>query len=177
MKSPSRALINFCASILLPLLFSCSTPKKAQQLWSPVDATDSQYTGNATIPDAYDVYRLQVTQITDALRTAGTTRDEARVVELPGPTGPMRFVIWKSGVVSAELAAKFPSLVAYEGVATDSDVIKLRMETPQAGLQVMVMERSEQWFISPFDPENDIYMVYKKSDLTVPNTFWEGKNE
>ena len=108
----------------------------------------------------------------------GISEEEAILIQLPDPNGNIgTFKVWQSKVVSDKLLKKYPSLASYKGFRTSDVTTKIRMELPKTGLQVMVLENTSTWFISPYRVEDDIYMLYYKSALETENTFWEGKIE
>ncbi len=128
------------------------------------------------LPSEYRVYRFEVEMLRDALKDVGDSEDESLLVQLPDPddnVGP--FKVWQSGVVTKQMARKYPHLIAYKGFRTSDVTSRIRMELPKSGMHVMVISEGNTWFISPLDVESDLYMVYRKDALSGVNSFWEGK--
>jgi len=164
------------ATILLMCLMSCASYKSGPDLWTSAEVPDDWPTDNVNLPSAYQVFRFEIDILRDALKGVGDNEDTSLLVQLPDPennVGP--FKVWRSGVVTKEMARKYPDLITYQGFRTSDTSTRIRMEVPKSGMQVMVMAEEVTWFISPIDTRTDLYMVYRKDDLPGVNKFWEGK--
>ncbi len=163
--------------LLVVISIGCAGIKNSKTLWEPLPTESAQPTVDLTLPSNFSLYQLDLELLKGALNEVGNNENSSIIMQLPDPngnTGP--FKVWKSSIVSEKLLKKFPSLASYKGFRTSDIGTKIRMETPPSGLQVMVTEPGNTWYISPFRPEEDIYMLYYKSDLKKENKFWEGKN-
>ncbi len=160
--------------VLLFTLSACSTSRKITALWVPASLSD-QADAPEVLPTDFALYRLDVSLLTESLKEVGADQEEGLFVQFPGPDGTMNnFKIWSSSVVSEVLLEKYPNLRAFQGFAL-SDESNIRMELPDQGLQVMVRSVGKTWFIAPYDKEQELYMVFYKTDFPSDNKFWEGR--
>lgn len=156
------------------ILGACSASKKATSLWKPVTATD-QTTAPDVLPSEFGLYQIDIDLLSTSLKGVGTNEETGIIVQFPDPEGNVgSFKVWRSSVVSDALLEKYPNLRAYQGFNI-ADQSEIRMELPEAGLQIMVRTNGLTWFISPYDAEQRLYMAYHKSALPSNNQFWESR--
>ncbi|MEM9324867.1 MAG: hypothetical protein AAGA85_04400 [Bacteroidota bacterium] len=164
------------ATVSLAMLLSCASYRKGPDLWTSAQIPEGMAVDSLTLPTHYQVFRFEVDMLRDALKDVGDSENESLLVQLPDPEnaiGP--FKVWQSGVVSRQMARKYPGLIAYKGFCTSDVTSKIRMEVPTTGMQVMVITAEDTWFISPLDSASNLYMMYRKEDFPGGNQFWEGK--
>ena len=169
-----RITMLICCLILLS---GCRTNRSVTTLWEQVEVEEVMANTKSLLPDKYTLFKFDVDLLKEALEDVGSDEANAIIVQLPDPgvnTGP--FKICRSSIVSEKLLKKFPSLASYKGFRTSDVAAKIRLETPPPGLQVMVTETGKTWYIAPYNAEEDVYMLFEKTDLNSPNKFWEGKN-
>ena len=156
---------------------ACSGNRKVTALWESVPLGGKESVLEV-LPSEYALYQLDIDQLKQALKNTGSQADEGIFVQFPDPAGTMQnFKVWSSGVVSEKLKAKYPDLNAYQGFNASEVSVKVRLEVPRSGLQVMVADGTNTWFIAPFDPAERLYLVFYKRDLSIENQFWEGRIE
>ncbi len=161
---------------ILFLVVACAGNRRAVALWSAHDLESTPSTVEGVLPKQYSLFQFNINLLKEGLQDVGNSEDESILVQLPDPNGDIGpFKIWQAQVVSAKLLKKYPSLANYKGFRTSDVSTKIRLELPPSGLQVMVSGVGETWYISPYNAEKNIYMLYYKSDLEKDNTFWEGK--
>ena len=160
--------------IVAVFLSACSASKKATALWKPITAADQSAVPDV-LPSEFGLYEIQIDLLSKSLKGVGANEEEGIIIQFPDPDGNVgNFKVWRSSVVSEALLEKYPNLRAYRGfnIADQSDI---RMELPEAGLQVMVRNSGQAWFIAPYHAEKQLYMVYHKAAYPSDNQFWEGR--
>ncbi len=164
------------ALVLLVFLSSCTLNRKYRTLWTDVGADGVPSTVPGPLPGEFSLFKFDTDFLKDGLKDAGASEEEGILVQLPDPGGDVGpFKIWQSKLVSPKLLEKYPGLAAYKGFRTSEVSTRVRLELPDSGMQVMVSGIGETWYISPYNAEEDIYMLYYRSSLAKENTFWEGK--
>lgn len=167
---------RFLFFVLCVGTMACSGSRRVTALWEPISSQEAQ--GPEVLPTDYELYRLDIDQLRGALDQTGNDDSEGVYVQFPTPSGTMNsFKVWTSGVVSESLAKKYPNLKAYQGFSPTRVSTRIRLELPNAGLQVMVNDDSGTWFIAPFNSTENLYMVFNKQDMPSNNNFWEGRIE
>lgn len=110
----------------------------------------------------------------DAAALSAFLDDGARRGEplaLPQPQGGFaEFVLADSGVMPPELAAKFPEIKSYVGVAADGT--QARIDVSPLGLQAMVFAADGIWIVQPQSREGgDAYMSFARGDVAAGRNF------
>ncbi len=92
-------------------------------------------------------------------------------LSLPTPQGGFAdFVLSDSGVMPAELAAKFPGISSFVGIAADGT--QARVDVSPQGLQAMVFANDGVWVVQPQGRAGgDAYMSFARSDVAPSRDF------
>lgn len=161
--------------VLLLVISACSTSKKTAALWEPAESNEQSVVPDV-LPNKFELYQLDLSLLTESLSQAGNTQDQGIFVQFPGPDGDMHnFKVWQSSVVSEAMLEKYPSLRAYQGFDLSLVSTSIRLELPEKGLQAMVRSGDDTWYIAPFDKNQELYMIFYKSDFPFTSKFWEGR--
>lgn len=101
---------------------------------------------------------------------AGSQRAGAAVaLSLPHPDGGFYdFLLSDSGVMPAELQAKYPEIVSLSGI--DGEGRSARVDISPSGLQAMVFDTDGVWIVRPEMREGtgNRYMSYRRADVAMP---------
>lgn len=99
----------------------------------------------------------------------GAGRGEALAV--PRPDGGFdEFVLSDSGVMPPQLAAKYPQIRSYVGVAADGT--QARIDVSPLGFQAMVFARDGVWVVQPQDSRGgNAYMSFARGQLQASKDF------
>lgn len=105
----------------------------------------------------------------DAFLDAGARAGEA--LALPRPDGGFDdFVLADSGVMPPQLAAKYPQIRSYRGVAADGT--QARIDVSPLGLQAMVFARDGVWMVQPQSKDGgNAYMSFSRGQLVANRNF------
>jgi hypothetical protein len=93
---------------------------------------------------------------------------------LPLPDGTKRrFYIWRSAVMSPELAAKYPELLTFAGQDADDATAHVRCEMLPSGFHAMITGYGRTYLIEPFRP-NDTrhYLSFDKQAVPPADRHW-----
>ena len=128
-------------------------------------------------PTRFKTYQLKESQMLDALDNCGSDQQQAIIMNMPDPQGSLQeFQIWKSKVASPDLVEKYPNLQTYQGVLAGANEIRIRIENSDSGIQAMIIDKNDTWYIAPAIGEEGSYIVYYKSDLPADaKNFWSDK--
>jgi hypothetical protein len=149
-----------------------SQPKQVK-LWQQIDESSLRSGGErSALPDKVPVYRLNRTMLSDILDNApleftSSARQTEVVLEIPTPEGKLvRFRIEESPMLSAEVAAQFPTWKTFSGQGIDDKTAIARFDTNANGFHGYVSGANGTFLIDPYsltDQKN--YIVYYKGDL------------
>ncbi len=124
----------------------------AAQSWTerdPVAARDLQVFGQAT-PAQYRVFDLDAEAMASRLGALSAGRVTDQVVMLPTAAGGLaEFRVSASGVMSPQLAAKFPQIQAFQGSQVDRPEVRVRMELTPLGFGAMVFGEGRVELVQP----------------------------
>ncbi len=103
-------------------------------------------------------------------QTAWSDLNSALLISLPHPNGgEQNFYVWKTAIMEPGLAAKYPSIQAYAGVAQDNAQELLKMDMGPNGFHAQILSpEGKSWYI---DPKPEAYLVYLKSSLERTRQF------
>ncbi|MBN8480565.1 MAG: hypothetical protein J0L88_03120 [Xanthomonadales bacterium] len=160
---PSRLRIGVIA---LLVAFLASTAMAADY-WHDEARRDVQVHGAA--PQSYRALTLDWNALKAVL--AMHPGGIGASVSLPLPGGGQRaFVLADSGVMPAELQARFPGIRSYLG--TDADGISARIDVSMLGLHAEVHDRDGIWLVRPeragMDPH---YLSFRRADAGAQPVF------
>lgn len=143
----------------------------AQAADGPALWTESSH--RALGADAPKAVRFRVVTL-DAAALNAFLDDGARRGEplaLPQPQGGFTaFVLRDSGVMPPELAAKFPEIRSYAGIAADGS--QARIDVSPLGLQAMVFAADGTWMVQPQSRETGAaYLSFARDDVAPGRDF------
>ncbi|HQW75419.1 MAG: reprolysin-like metallopeptidase [Dokdonella sp.] len=113
-------------------------------------------------PDAYRSLDLDVASLQSVLARHGG--GVGLTVSLPSPDGKqIEFMLSDSGVMPAELAARYPRIRSYLGI--DSQGRHARIDISPLGLNAMVFDREGAWLLRPVSyGQGTDYVSFRRSD-------------
>ena len=159
-------------AILSSLLFIGGVPATnaanslVTDFWTAIDdpTAQAQRSGSEKTPVSkgtsrlvrVDLYRLK-SQIAGAGNTSSFS------IALPAPDGSQEvFSLRPSSIMPQGLAARYPSIKAYEGVAVDDPSVTIRMEVTDKGLSAQILGPNKRWLIDPADERDpEVSRSYK----------------
>ncbi len=166
----------YSITLVLGLFSSLAAQVSTPNFWTPVAPDAIALTANAprTIqPSAFEAFQLDYNAMETALKTAPmeftpAARERTLLLDLPMANGSMRtFKVVESPVMAPELAAKFPAIHTYSGVATDGSGTGVRLGVGYNGFHAFIF--GDQMGIQSLRPysegQHSVYMAYKISDL------------
>ncbi|MDG1799388.1 MAG: M12 family metallo-peptidase, partial [Luminiphilus sp.] len=105
--------------------------------------------------------RIDLRRLKAQIAAASSTSSFSIV--LPAPDGTQeRFDLRSSSVMPPGLAARYPSIRAYEGVAVDDPSVTIRMEITDKGLSAQILGANKRWLIDPADDRDpEVSRSYK----------------
>ncbi|HLO70600.1 MAG TPA: zinc-dependent metalloprotease family protein [Flavipsychrobacter sp.] len=112
-------------------------------------------------PNAYTLLQLQESQLKSLLSTDGVT------IQLPTPDGKTRsFTVASAPCMEAGLAAKFPEIKTYTGIATDNKSITAKFDFTYTGFHALVFDGSNTYIIDPYSytSAGGYYVCYYQRD-------------
>lgn len=124
-------------------------------------------------PEKYAPFTLNVAALKKSLAKAGEEISaevlEARyVLELPMPDGELKkFKVIESPVMAPGLAAKFPGIKTYRGVAVDDPTVNLRMSLSPSGFSAQILSPSGACYIDRlYQDDVTSYACYHRKDYS-----------
>ena len=168
-----RRLFAVAVTILAPLTYSAEV---ATGYWSDVSKGESEIQTSLSAkkyqdPSESRLLKLNLAQLRDALSGAEVN------IMLPDPYGgAVAFSLRSSSVMPKRLAARFPEIRAFEGVALHDSSITIRLELSSKGLTAQVLGPGSRWLIDPvkgLSPEFARSYKYSKSFQPKDEAFCE----
>ncbi|MCB0534245.1 MAG: T9SS type A sorting domain-containing protein [Lewinellaceae bacterium] len=144
--------------------------------WEPVSVAQIALPEGATPsfnPVKFQAYDLRYDALAQRLAQAPMEFTEAADrtplrVELPSADGTIReFKVWESPIMAPELAARYPGIRNFAGIATDGSGATVRMGTTYQGFHAFQFEKDGSvQSIRPYAMgQTRYYLAYKLSDL------------
>ena len=141
-----RRLFAVAVTILAPLAYSAEV---VTGYWSDVSKGEPEIQ-TSLAPKKYQdpsesrLLKLNLVQLRDALSGAAVD------IMLPDPYGgAVAFSLRSSSVMPKRLAARYPEIRAFEGVALHDPSITIRLELSSKGLTAQVLGPGSRWLIDP----------------------------
>lgn len=164
--------------ILLPLLLiltvvATSYAQKKDNPWTSVAPAALEMSINeleAQFDDHFLTFNLDLNQMKAALSKA-TKRDDYRysdnIISLPLPNGKLiDFKVKENSVFSAGLAAKFPEIKNYDGVAVNDEPYRMKCGYYEGRFYGIIKGPEGTSYIVKVEEENDqVYVVFKDRDV------------
>lgn len=139
----------------------------ANPYWQDLSSRNPATLGPA--PSAYRAVVLDWNRLDTAMTTsAGGVGFK---LDLPTPAGGTQtFTLSDSGVMPAELAARYPSIRSYIGLAADGT--SARIDISELGLQASVYAKEGIWLVRPeMLGRGDHYLSFRRADLARGDHF------
>ena len=157
---------QFCViSFLCACCFSF-TVSFAGSVWHRVPGKNSARTQLTTASSSL-AYTLDEYALRTALFAFSTDAALAQTIELPLPDGTSRyFKVWASPLMPTALAAKYPELKTFTGVATDNPNVTAKLDFTSFGFHAIIFDGDNSSFIDPADNVNSGYYTvhYKRNE-------------
>lgn len=153
------------AALLLALGANAAAAADSAAFWS--DAAQPQAAGVANVTQ-FRALELDAAAL-NAFLDDGARRGETLAV--PQPNGGFaEFVLQDSGVMPPSLAAKYPQIRSYHGIAADGT--QARIDVSPLGFQAMVFATDGVWIVQPQDRNGgNAYQSFSRSDATPSRDF------
>ena len=123
-------------------------------------------------PSESRLLKINLAQLHDALNDTAAIN-----IMLPDPYGgAVEFALRPSSVMPKQLAARYPEIRAFEGVALNDPATTIRLELSSKGLTAQVLGAGNRWLIDPvkgLGPEFARSYKYSKSFHTKDEAFCE----
>jgi Metallo-peptidase family M12B Reprolysin-like/Secretion system C-terminal sorting domain len=130
---------------------------------------------NKTRPDKFQVFELNRTALTEALRktpleNTENARASSFILSFPNPEGIMEsFRVVEAPVMEAALAAKYPDIKSYAGQGIEDPGATIRFDMTPAGFHAMVLSNTRStYYIDPAiekDNADNLYLVFARKDV------------
>jgi len=160
-------------NILTSLLLLCLCGKgnlNAQVIWNPISARPASINLIHEFPADTKMYSTDNNTLQKVL--AGATKNiKTKEITIPTPSGQLQtFNIVQNTVLPPTLAAKYPMLATYTGVATDNPAITAKIDYTIYGFHAMVYDGNNTYIIDPATNEaSNTYAVYYKNAIDHDN--------
>ena len=125
------------------------------------------------IPDKYETMRLDIQRAKSILATAPDIKtvpvsSSSALFSIPMPDGRLvEYKFSKSSIMHPKLAAKYPGINTYTGIASSDGRYQVRFDVTDFGFHAMIFTPEGTVFIDPYQ-KNDLenYVVYFKRNFT-----------
>jgi len=147
----------------------------AQNFWRVVDETSiilDRDADRGVIPIEYSTIHLDLEDFVKYLKKAPlqfNRNNKSLPVYIPMPDGSnMLFDVVKSPVMMEKLAAKYPNITSYKGIAHDDNDINIRFNIGANGFYASIYNKKGNIYIDPFaSGVKDYYISYFTSNYKV----------
>lgn len=136
-------------------------------MWTNITAVPSSVK-QVVFPVSYTLLKLQEAQLKYAFGTDGAT------IQLPSPDGKMRsFVVSASSCLHPTLAAKFPDIKTYTGIAKDNKGVTAKFDFTYTGFHAIVFDGENTYIIDPYgyNSAEGYYVCYYQRNLKRTGDF------
>ena len=146
-----------------------SSTRAEETLWRDVIAVD-QKTGRlqrlAETPNRRDL-QVDLPALNQIIKEGMSSPSGSFLISLPSPDGGFQdFEFRASKVMSAALAAKYPTIQAFTGRSVDRRAIPAQLEVTAQGISAQILESGNRWMIDPSDrASRDLVASYFARDL------------
>ena len=178
MADTNRGVRYALATVALALLSNLAqSAQVVTGYWS--DVSDNEPVIQASLspkasqdPSESRLLKLNLAQLREALNGSNAIN-----IMLPDPYGgAVEFALRPSSVMPKKLAARYPEIRAFEGVALHDAATTIRLEFSSKGLTAQVLGAGNRWLIDPVEglsPEFARSYKYSKSFHTKDQAFCE----
>lgn len=139
----------------------------AQSLWTSVAKEQAPPASLLRMPPAqYSVYKLDVSSMMATLWALPSEPEHAQSLTLPMPGNTWRtFRVWQASMMPDELAARFPGIRTFTGIAADDPHVTIKLDFTLFGFHAAVFDGDKISFVDPYDNLNDgFYIVHDRAD-------------
>ena len=174
----NRGVLNTVAALTVTLLSNLAhSTDVVTGYWSDVSENEPVIQASLSPKPSQDpsesrLLKFNLAQLRDAL-----SRSDAINIMLPDPYGgAVEFALRPSSVMPKQLAARYPEIRAFEGVALHDAATTIRLEFSSKGLTAQVLGAGNRWLIDPVEglsPEFARSYKYSKSFHTKDEAFCE----
>jgi hypothetical protein len=127
-------LLAFCFVLFSPLI------TLADVKWKKVAGRETLSSSSPLYKNAV-LYSVQEEDLRVALIDVPASAEQAQIMELPMADGSIRiFRVWQSPVLPGELAAKYPGIRTYTGVAVDDRMVTAKLDYTMYGFHAMIFD-------------------------------------
>lgn len=157
-------------SLLFSLFLFCSFFTNAQNYWKKLESNNlknkSTLLERNTLPKDFKSYSLNKEAFVTHLKTA--TKNNEILIALPSSNGLFsNFKIRENTNFEKKLARKFSNITSYSGKSLQNPDTKAYISIGLDGVHVMITSGGEKTsYIDPLTKSLDIYLAYKKEDLS-----------
>ena len=174
----NRGVQRALAAVVLTLLSHLAqSAEVVTGYWSSVSDNEPVVQASLSPKPPHDpsesrLLKVNLAQLRDALNDAAAIN-----IMLPDPYGgAVEFALRPSSVMPKQLAARYPEIRAFEGVAINDPATTIRLELSSKGLTAQVLGAGNRWLIDPvkgLGPEFARSYKYSKSFHTKDEAFCE----
>ena len=168
--------MNKSLFFLISILFFCNG-MNAQGVWEKADGhyvSASNLAIRASVPSQYQVFSLNMDALKKQLANAplrGSVTSSV-IVQFPDGDGVLKnFRIYEAPVMQEGLAKQFPDMKSYVGQGVDNPSESTRFSITLYGFHNMMFADEGTSYTDPYTKDKQLYMVYKRNDLSAPRTF------
>lgn len=115
-----------------------------------------------------DYMVLNTKMLDKALKTSkgGLNKLNSRLIEIPIKNGKLQtFTLHETAVFSPSLAAKFPNIKSYKGIAVDGSGAQLTMSVSPDGIHTMINNlNNDNLFMQPLEKGGNEYVIYSRKN-------------
>ncbi len=110
------------------------------------------------------LYKLDKASLKQSISSTSLKNNKTSIISIPGKDGKLEtFKIYESPVFSPDLAAKYPNIKSYTGVAINNSGTRLRMSLSPQGVQTMISYIDNPIvFMQPISKNSDDYVLYNR---------------
>lgn len=157
----------------------------AVTIWTKTNALPASRTSvPGHMPAHYLVYTANEPVLNEQLSSVQAAPSGSLLLDLPMADGTLRaFKVWQANVLPPDLAARYPRLMAFTGVAVDDPAVVAKLDVTAYGFHAMIFDGKQTTLIDPYDNErSSFYTVHYKKDevrsdaARIPCRFGEGLN-
>lgn len=148
------------------VLSSCAA--HADAFWKRVTATGVPSSIQSGSAARYEVYTTNETVLRSFLFSLAAAPGDERIFTIPMPDGTLRdFRVWYTPMMPDELAARYPELKTFTGIATDNPQVTAKIDFTVYGFHAMVFSEQGISFTDPADDTHSGYYIahYKKDEI------------
>lgn len=149
--------------ILIIALLTISAATKANvNLWQRIDKAPANIVQSVN-PVSYTLFTLQELQLKSTLFNL----PQNAILQFPAPDGKMiSFKMEETPCMEPALAAKYPEIKTFTGVALHNKAITAKFDYTYMGFHAMIFDGTYTYMIDPFsNPSTGYYVCYYKKDL------------